>query len=127
MLDRGYPAKIDHQSLKGLDTSPFPVGEINGFSQSAAAAATALLMAVKDDELRPSTHGQSMKGPLKSAFHGQVGPIGSASGASPLVFLFHDVQVNGSASELGFQVMVACQTESMIKITCRGHGRSPLV
>ena len=127
MFDGGDPAKVDDISLESLQASSFPRDEINRFPQSPAALPAALFMAVQDHELRSAADGQGVKGPLKSSFHGQVCPSGSAPGADPLVLLFDHMMVDCAASIFSLQVMVARQAHRMVKVTGRRHGRSPLV
>jgi len=127
MLDRGDPAKVDHEPLEGLEPPLFAFGKVNGFFQITATRSTPLEMAMKNDELFAPPHRKRMEFTCERAVHDQMGPSGATMSALPCLCFLTDMMIDTATPILGLLMPVARQRQRVVKITCRRHGQSPFV
>jgi hypothetical protein len=125
VFNRGDTAQVNDITIKGLDASSLAFGKVDGLSQGPTTLTAILKMTAQHYKLRPSAYRQRSKTALKSPLHDQFIPASPTSGTGALIPFPVHVIVNGPTTILGAQVLVAHQTQSMIKIACRRHGRSP--
>lgn len=114
MLDRGDPAQVNDEAIEGLQPSPFPFGEVNGFPQIVATTSTLLEMAVKNDELFSSSHRERMEFPCECTVHDQMKTSGTTMRAPPFLSLPSDVVINSALPVLRFLKLVARQCQSVV-------------
>jgi hypothetical protein len=127
VFDGANMAQVNDIPLKNLKPPSLPFSEVNRLLQITATTSTLLKMAMKNHKLFPSPNREGVKCPCDCTVHDQMNPSCMAMSAPPCLFLLADVIIDGALPKLGLLMMVARQTQSVVKITCRRHGQSPFV
>ena len=125
MFDGGNSAEIDHIPFKGFQSPSLALGKVDRLPQSPTTLSAMLKMAMQDNKLRSSSYGQGPKTALKFSLHRQLIPPSTTSGTFAFFPLSDHVVVGGPSAILGFHMLVAHQTQTVIQITCRRHGLYP--
>ena len=116
MFDGGNMAQVNDVLIKNLEPPSLSFSEINWFLQVTATTSTLLKMAMKNHRLLPSPSREGMECPFKLAVHDQMNPSGMAMSAPSCLSLFADMIIYGALPKLCPLMMVALQTQSVVKI-----------
>ena len=127
VFDRGNTAQVNHITIKDLEPSSFAFGKIDGLPQSPTTMTAILKMTMQNLQTAPVGLQATLENNAQISLHDQLIPTSPTSSTRTLFLLLDHVVVNGPATVLGSQMLIAHQTQSMIKIACRRQGRSPFL
>jgi len=127
LLDVSNPAQVHHEAVKGVRPSALAPGELDGLPQGGPAAPAALLVPVQDHELGAPAHRDSPELTGEGAGQHHFPPGCPAASAETLLSFPGHVVGNRPSPKFSAHKQVVDQSQGVIKVAGRRHGRTPLV
>ena len=121
MLDRRNAAQIDDEAFEALEVPSATLCEQDGLPEFRSAPSANLLVAVQHDQLSLRSDWQCFERSLKSAIENELARMRTTPPASSLVRGHLHMMNQTSSFEMGRQVPVASETETVVQKASRRH------